>query len=560
MFLRSFDMKKVLLLLLAAILLCSGCRNARTASGGNDEPVMMLRLRMPNTGTDEAWSTLLSGIRENPGCCDEVWFSTGINFPPMDVHRDHVGRLLKAKEELKSLGIGTSVQVQVTLGHSDALGSSGDWSAKTWTGWTGSTGIEDKFCNCPRQPALLDYLREEAGLYARIKPRVMWVDDDLRYDNHKPGSDGSRIGCWCETCLADFSAQEGRTWTRESLDKAMASDKDLEERWKAFSISSLDNIARIIAEAAMAVSPETKMGYQKTFADRDTTVVRTILRTLAEVSGKKVCYRPGGGSYYDKFHPAAQIIKSMGGARYMKVLGCGDIVESWCPEVETHPRHYGSRTGQSVLLEGFAALAYGMDAVSMFVLDNGEEPIDVQSRYMLHPLAEGAPVLKEYARANKGTVPVGYWGKATSSELFDFGVLGIPVLPGLGNRLAELEAGDLKGVNLYHLPSSGIQSFREKIDGKGTAPALCLSPFVGLVMPRVDGEGALRTLGLLNCRIDSQGAIRFALRSLPGGVDSAVWRELRKAPVRLKVERDADGSAFVEIPSISAWSAGFLEF
>ena len=553
-------MRKVLFLLLPAIALFASCRTDNASQAVSDEPVMMLRLRMPNTITDENWATLLSGIKENPECCEEVWFSTGVGIPPMDVHREHVERLIRAKEELKQLGIGTSVQVQMTLGHGDSLGDPESCSAKTWTGWTGSTGVEDLYCNCPRQPEFLEYIREMARLYASVKPRVMWIDDDLRYDNHTPATINSRIGCWCETCIAEFSEREGKKWTRETLDKAMASDKGLEERWTAFSLESLDVIARIIAEETREISPETKMGYQKTYSDRDTTVVRTILKTLAEVSGQKVSYRPGGGAYYDKNHPANQIMKSMTTARYMKVLGCDDIVESWCPEIESWPRHYGSRTGQSVLLEGFAALGYGLDAISMFVIDNGEEPIDVQSRVMLHPLHEGAPVLKEYARANKGTVPAGYTADVSRNDLYEFSTLGIPVLPGLGKDLGALSDEELKGVDVFSEPSSVLQDFREKLDSRASAPALCISPFIGIVIPRVEPDGALRTLGLVNCRIDSQGAIRFSLPALPTGAKTAVWRELRKEPVNLKIERDGNGSAFVEVPEISAWNAGFLEF
>ena len=550
---------KIAAIIIAISVLPSCQKKGTTSSSAPDDPVMMLRLRMPNTITDENWATLLSGIRANPDCCDEVWFSTGISVPPLDVHRGHAERLIKAKEDLKALGIVTSMQVQMTIGHGDSFGNE-DWSAKTWTGWTGSTGVEDKCCNCPRQEDYLEYMREMVRAYAQVKPRVMWIDDDLRYDNHKPATDNSRIGCWCEKCVSDFSEREGKRWTRVSLDKAMASDKGLEERWKAFSIESLDRIARIVAEETIAVSPDTKMGYQKTFSDKDTTVVRAILKTLAEVSGKKVSYRPGGGAYYDKYHPVDQIVKSIKAARYMRVLGCSDIVESWCPEVETWPRHYGSRTGQSVLLEGFTALAYGMDAVSLFVLDNGEEPIDVQSRQMLRPLHEGAPTLKEYARANKGTSVVGFSTDADMQSLFSFGILGIPVLPGLGDNLGLLTDSELKGVNIYSQPSSEIQKFREQLEAKGKSPALCLSPFIGLVIPRVDSEGALRTLGLVNCRIDSQEAIRFSLPALPSGVSSVVWRELRKDPVNLKIDREGNGVPYVEIPSISAWSAGFIEF
>ena len=525
-----------------------------------ENPVMMLRLRMPNTISETNWENLLSGFREYPDCCDEVWFSTGISATSLDVHRKHVEKLARAKDDLSKIGIGASVQVQMTIGHGDSMLNPDGWAAKTWSGWTGSTGVEDKFCNCPRQPAFLEYMRQVARLYAQIKPRSVWIDDDLRYDNHYPATEGSRIGCWCATCIADFSRQEGRDWTRKSLDEAMAADEALAERWKMFSISSLDNIARIVAEETAAVSPETQMGYQKTYFDSDTTVVRTILHTLARVSGKKVFYRPGGTAYYDKLHPANQIIKSMSAARYMKVLGCGDIIESWCPEVENWPRHYGSRTGQSVLLEGFAALAYGLDAVSMFVLDNGEEDIEVQKRCMLRPMHEGATVLKKYARANEGTQPVGYTAGVTNSALFDFALAGVPVLPGLGHNLCRLNDADMKCVNIYLQPSSEIQAFRQKLADKAAPPVLCCSPFVGLLIPRVATDGSIRTLGLVNCRIDEQSVLRFSLPALPARCKTAVWHELRKKPVKLKIERSGDGNAYVEVPSLGAWNAGFIEF
>ena len=208
---------KVAAILIAAILICS-CKEKVSVTNEGDAPVMALRLRMPNTISDENWATLLSGIRANPDCCDEVWFSTGISVPPLDVHRGHAERLVKAKEDLKALGIVTSMQVQMTIGHGDSFGNE-DWSAKTWTGWTGSTGVEDKCCNCPRQEDYLEYMREMVRAYAQVKPRVMWIDDDLRYDNHKPATDNSRIGCWCEKCVSDFSARDGpgNHWTRPWL-------------------------------------------------------------------------------------------------------------------------------------------------------------------------------------------------------------------------------------------------------------------------------------------------------------------------------------------------------
>lgn len=556
---KAINLRKAIFAVALAAIVCSSCNHREDNT--SESPVLMLRLSINNTKSDQAWADMLSILQRSPECCDEIWFSSGIGIPPMNIHEDNAARLMRAKEDLRKLGIASSIQIQMTIGHGDQLGISDEWSAKNWTGWTGSTGVEAKYCNCPRQTEYLEYMRQVARLYAKVKPRVLWVDDDLRYDNHYPATNNSRIGCWCETCLEAFSKQEGKAWSREELDKAMASDKELRYRWKLFSIESLVNVAHLIAEETKAVAPDVQMGYQKTFYEEDSLVVSSILKELATVSGRKVAYRPGGGAYYDKYHPANQIMKSMDAARFMHMLGPNEYVDIWCPEIESYPRHYGSRTPQGVLLEGFAALAYGSDAVSMYVVDKGQETLELKSRWMLAPLAEGTPMLRAYAAANKGTTAVGYRCATNNTALFEFGVLGIPVLPGEGESLGMLTSKELKGVNTYSEPSSAVQEFREAMQSKSPSPVLCQSPFLGLVMPRVDEEsGVLRTLGVINCRIDTQSLVRFKIDSLPADIKSVVWYEMRHKPVRLKVERDESGAAYVEIPEIAAWNAGFLKF
>lgn len=181
-------------------------------------PRMSLRLRGPHTATEEQWRATYGALAANPGCCDEVWFSTGIGVPPLAWHRAQAARLVKAAGDLRKVGVVPSLQFQATLGHSDAISASEDCSAKDWTGWTGSTGVEDRYCNCPRQPAFLAYVREMARIYAAFRPGSVWIDDDLRISNHAPATVKSRLGCWCATCLAAFNAETGGNWTRTSLD------------------------------------------------------------------------------------------------------------------------------------------------------------------------------------------------------------------------------------------------------------------------------------------------------------------------------------------------------
>ena len=515
-------------------------------------PTMSLRLRGPHTATESQWRKTFAAIAANPGCCDEVWFSTGIGVPPVSWHREQAARLAKAADDLRKLRIVPSLQVQATLGHSDALSACEDCSAKSWTGWTGSTGVEDRFCNCPRQPAFLAYVREMSRAYAALHPGSVWIDDDLRIDNHTPATKGSRPGCWCATCLADFNAQEKASWTRESLDAALAKDEALAARWKAFSVSSIAAVARAIAEEFHAVSPETKMAFQHCFDPAALDSVRAVSAALHAASGNKVGLRPGGGMYYD-VNPLDQVVKSLTAARYRKTLGDPDDVDVWCPEVESWPRAYGSRSAQSALVESFVALAYGFNSTSLLLLDTRYETDELYSRTILKPLADAAPVLKGYVAANEGTVPAGYSADVRAmAQLTRWALCGIPVLPGVGRDLGSLTKRDL-ALDVCSVGSAMVQAARDA----HPAPAVLESPFVGLMVPRVTQKDALRSVALLNTRIDAQGPVTVRLRGVPAGA-KAVWRALRRPPRPLELSRDGE-TVRTTIPEIEAWNAGFVD-
>ena len=518
-------------------------------------PVMQLRLRAPDITSDEAWNATREMIAANPGCCDEVWFSTGIGVPPVAVHADRAARMPRAAAELRELGIVASLQFQATIGHGDGLSLTEDCSAKTWTGWTGSTGVEAKACNCPRQRGFLDYVRSTARLYAAFKPAFVWIDDDLRFDNHKPATDGSYPGCWCERCVADFNAATGGRWTRESLAAAVAADEKLLKKWIGFSEDSVAEVARAIAEEFRRISPGTRMALQHGMTHTGT--IMKALAVLRETSGMPVGFRPGGGAYYD-INPNDQVIKSLSSARFRRKIGNPEWISPWTPEVESWPRVYGSRSAQSILVEGFSALMYGMDAVSMLVTQTGNEDLDLYSRTLLRPLADGSAVLKGYAASCKGTVPAGLSSDLPVDRLYDFAACGVPVLFGVGRACGELKAEDA-AVDRRRAPTGKIQELRNALDVRaGGMPARLASPFVGLMLPRVsEKDGTLRTVALLNVRIDAQEQVRLALRGVPAGA-KAVWRELRRAPVELPLVREGD-SARVVIPSIGAWNAGYLE-
>lgn len=243
----------------------------------------------------------------------------------------------------------------------------------------------------------------------------------------------------------------------------------------------------------------------------------------------------------------------MQSARHMVSMNNANIL-SWCPEIESWPRVYGSRTARSIQAEGFAALAYGADAISYFVVAGEKEDASVYSYSLLKPLSESSDVIYRYKKANEGTQPVGYKVNVNTTALYEFGCSALPVLPGKGKSLGELSSQDIV-FDYKSETSKEIQARRQAIDDKSHTPVLCMSPYIGLVIPRICDAGNVRTVAIINTRIDSQYKIKLRI---DGQVKNAVWYEMRNNPIKLSVIRDG-GYSYVEVPEIDPWNCGFID-
>ena len=529
---------------------------------GVEPPLMMIRLRAPNTADDAQWSKTFRALSENRPACDEVWFSTGIGLPKMEWHERHVERLKRYAEQLRAVGIAPSLQFQATLGHGDETTALEGADGKTWGGFTGRGGMEDRYCSCPRQKGFIEYMRRMARLYASFRPDSVWIDDDLRIAGHAPGSPWGKvkdgwIGCWCPTCLAAFNAETGGKWTRETLDAAMAKDSALFDRWERFSFAGIAEVARVIAEETHRVSPTTRLAYQHGPYRNDSQLA--VFRAMHEATRMPVGSRPGGGAYFDQ-NPNDQMVKAFGAARQRKCLGDPDWIDRWCPEIETFPRAFGSRTAQGLLNEAFVNLAYGMNCLSFLIMDTRYETDEWYGENLLAPLAAEKPCLEGYRRHNARTVPAGLADatSATSEAVYRFALSGVPVIAGPGRAYGEITDSDLS-FSIVKASSDTILKLRKKMDERagGKLPVVVDSPTVGLVVPRVTADGALRSVAFVNARIDSQKSVRLRLRGVPPEVDCAKWWEMRGRRVMLPLTRRGD-EAEVVIPAISAWNCAWL--
>ena len=532
-----------------------------TLGGAEPPPLMMIRLRGPHTADDAQWAKTFKVLRENRPACDEVWFSTGIGFPKMARHIEHVKRLARYAEQLRSAGIVPSLQFQATLGHSDGLTEIEGAEGKEWGGFTGRGGTECRYCNCPRQKGFLAYVREMARLYASFRPGSVWIDDDLRIAGHAPGSPwekakGGWIGCWCSTCIAAFNAETGGVWTRKSLDAAMAGDAALFDRWERFSFEGIAEVARAIAEETRKVSPETRLAYQHGAYRNDSQLA--VYRAMREATGLPLGARPGGGAYFD-YNPNDQMVKAFNAVRQRRCLGDPEWIGAWCPEIETYPRAFASRTAQGLLNEAFVNLACGMNCLSFLIMDTRYETDEWYGENLLAPLAAAKPLLAAFRRHNAGALPAGLSDATTKTPeaLYRFALAGVPVLPGPGKSYGEVRDDDLS-LDITKMSSSAILELRRRMDERsgGRLPVMVDTPTVGLVVPWVAAGGELRSVAFVNARIDVQKGIRLRLRGVRAG-SAAVWQELRGEPVQLPVEIRGD-EAFATIPAASAWNCGWI--
>jgi hypothetical protein len=496
-------------------------------------------------------------LQTAPGLCDEIWFGTGFGMPTLDAHRENATRIRRAMSDVRSLGWKCAIQIQATIGHGGPFTEGKDYSGRNWTGWTGSTGVEDKCCNCPRDPRFIAYMREMSRIYAALHPSSVWIDDDLRISNHYPASRNSLDGCWCSWCIAAFNAETGGEWTRKTLERAARKDAKLRTVWEEFSIRAVAAIARTIGEEFHAASPETLLAHQHSMVLRQT--VSAIVAALYEAGeGRPVGLRPGAGAYYD-FNPNDQILKSLKAARFRRDFPNPEQVGFWTAEIACFPRTYGSKSAQSIAMEAFAALAAGLDAASALVVNFGKEDEALYSRARLRPMADAAAVLRAYAASCDGATPAGFASDESVERLYRFAQSGVPVLFSPGVVCGSLAKEEL-ALDRFKATSAEVQRVRDSLDARaGGTPAVVESPFAGLMVPRVAADGELRNVALVNLQFDAQWPVRLRLRGVPPGAKCAIWREMRREPVALALAHE-DGLCRVEIPSISAWNGGFLEF
>ena len=242
--------------------------------------------------------TLLDNYRDT---IDEVAFFTGFTHPPLplNVLQQRAVTMGNFIPRFKALGLRVGINHLATIGHLDEnLEHSLN---EPWQHLVDASGAVSPSCYCASDPRHQAYVREVYIAFAKAGPEFIWIDDDIRMESHQQSI---RFACFCDLCMARFSAQVGATWTREALVAAFntgTADERyaLRSQWLEHNRQYIDTLFTQIRSAVDEVNPAIKLGYMVGEIPYSGWGSDRHAHVLAGPNNVEVKWRPGGGFYAD---------------------------------------------------------------------------------------------------------------------------------------------------------------------------------------------------------------------------------------------------------------------
>lgn len=391
------------MLLCAAAVLAVACAHEQ-----DSDFRMMIRLWPEFSDNPEQTDALIDAFRKYD-FCDEVWLKAQTPFThSLAWHEEHAAKMALAADKMREAGIIPSMQ-EVVLGHGDGMTVFDVMKDSTihWGTMVGPDGRRTGSVNCPRQKAYLDHIEKSIAIYAeKVKPRSIYLDDDMRLTHHTPAT----MGCYCDDCIALFNAEHGYSYGRESLVQALLDNEGqgrLRKEWIGFGQESLAGVAAAIARGAHRVSPETRIGLQHASFHRKLMEGHDwnpMFRAMMAESGHAPLSRPGNG-FYDDHSPRGMLKKGLDISRQIRRL-IPEITEI-SPEIEGYVHKASGKSPRGIALETMYYLAMGGTQMSYAIICGAREPISWYADNYFKALADVKPFAKEYADFNAGSLPAG---------------------------------------------------------------------------------------------------------------------------------------------------------
>jgi hypothetical protein len=190
----------------------------------------------------------------------------------------------------------------------------------TWQHLVDLGGAVSPSCYCVADPQVQGYVHRCYKALAGAAPEFIWLDDDLRLENHG----AIAKACFCGYCLADFAEQTGRRWTREELRQAFSAGQaeerlPLRRAWIEHNRRYFQGLSRRVRAAVDEANPTIVLGQMTGEIAYSGYGFDAWAEALAGPREVAVKWRPGGGFYTDDV-PLAALDKAHATGRQVACL------------------------------------------------------------------------------------------------------------------------------------------------------------------------------------------------------------------------------------------------
>jgi hypothetical protein len=313
---------------------------------------------------------MLAFVKAHAGVVDEVALFDSVThhlYIPLTDYGPRMAMVHQRMDALRGAGVGSvGINVLTTLGHiNEAWDTMPRLPFQPMIGHDGSVSTG---CACPNSEGLRAYVRGKYTLVAQAGPDFIWVDDDIRMQNH-----GVAYACFCPICLERFTRLTGRIFTREELVQALSNPESnaVRRAWVELNIRSIESLLGDVEQAIHQVNPHIVTGLMTAGPGWTTYSGMAFERWIHALKATKM--RPGGGFYSDASRlEVLDKVYDVGRQRALKPEGITDCQY----ELENFPYQSLKKSVSSVIHEGTLALAVGLNGIAFNALGMWEGALD----------------------------------------------------------------------------------------------------------------------------------------------------------------------------------------
>jgi len=339
----------------------------------------MLRYTIPVKGYEQCVNKLIDYCRDNH--VDEVLlFTNGIRtwmggIETVDEAERYSRIVGYGMDKLRSIGVDVSINVVCTIGHNDF--NQDLRRLFPFQFQVDVSGVESRACACPLDPKWQSHISEVYRIYASLKPRIIWVDDDFRLHNHPP----VRWGCFCPIHLEEFARRFGKHLSREELVREVLKPRypPTEERriWLEVLGDTMIRAATVLEKAVHQVSPDTMIGLMTSSPEVHCVEGRRWRELLKALCGQhRPIIRPTLGNYSEG--DKRSLLHGLTLTLHTVALVPKDTII--CPEVENWPYTVFSKSAKFTWLQIALCQLHGFPNITLNLCSPGA-PIDEEPKY-----------------------------------------------------------------------------------------------------------------------------------------------------------------------------------